>query len=45
MLLVASLNLVREAQAALQSNRLEIRFYRDLQARRGGEATENAEAG
>jgi Protein of unknown function (DUF2721) len=34
LMLVASVNLVREAQAALASNRQEIRFYRDLQARR-----------
>jgi len=34
MMLVACVNLVREAHAALTSNRLEIRFYRDLQARR-----------
>jgi len=34
LMLAASVNLVREAHAALTSNRLEIRFYRDLQARR-----------
>ena len=34
LMLAASLNLVREAQAALRSNRDEIRFYRDLQRRR-----------
>jgi Protein of unknown function (DUF2721) len=37
LMLLASVNLVREAQAALASNRLEIRFYRDLQARREAE--------
>ena len=31
---MACVNLVREAQPALTSNRLEIRFYRDLQSRR-----------
>ena len=31
LMLMASINLVREAQAALRSNREEIRFYRDLQ--------------
>lgn len=34
LMMTASVNLVREAQRALRSNRLEIRFYRDLQARR-----------
>ena len=34
LMLGASVNLVREALAALTSNRLEIRFYRDLQALR-----------
>ena len=34
LLLTASVNLALEAQAALASNRQEIRFYRDLQARR-----------
>lgn len=34
LLLMASVNLVREAQAALGSNRLEIRFFRELQTRR-----------
>ena len=38
LMFVASLNLVREARAALSSNRLEIRFYRDLQARRVAES-------
>ncbi len=38
LMLAASLNLVREAHAALKSNRQEIRFYRDLQARREAEA-------
>ena len=34
LLLMASVYLVREAHAALASNRLEIAFFRDLQARR-----------
>ena len=34
LLLLASINLVREARAALASNRREIHFYRDLRARR-----------
>lgn len=34
LMLLASVNLIREAHAALASNRLEIRFYRDLQALR-----------
>ena len=34
LLLLASANLVREAHSALRSNRLEIRFFRDLQRRR-----------
>ena len=34
LLLVACINLVREALEALRSNRLEIRFFRDLQTRR-----------
>ena len=34
LLLMASINLVREAHAALHSNRLEVRFYRELQQRR-----------
>jgi hypothetical protein len=34
LLLFASVNLVREALAALRSNRLEIRFYRELHALR-----------
>jgi hypothetical protein len=38
MLLTASVNLVREALAALMSTRLEIQFYRDLQARREAES-------
>ena len=38
LMFVASINLVREAQAALSTNRLEIRFYRDLQARRAAES-------
>jgi hypothetical protein len=37
LLLMASVNLVREANAALRSNRLEIAFFRDLQARREAE--------
>ncbi|WP_435015340.1 DUF2721 domain-containing protein [Tundrisphaera sp. TA3] len=37
LLLMASVNLVREAHAALASNRLEITFFRDLQARRVAE--------
>ena len=38
LLLIASLNLVREALAALRSNRLEIQFYRQLQVRREAES-------
>lgn len=38
LLLMACVNLIREAQAALLSNRREIAFYRDLQARRVAEA-------
>ncbi len=34
LLLAASVNLVREAQRALMSNRQEVRFYRDLRAPR-----------
>jgi hypothetical protein len=34
-MLFACVNMVREAFEALRSNRLEIRFYRDLQDRRG----------
>lgn len=34
LMLVACVNLVREALEALRSNRLEIRFYRELYARR-----------
>ena len=34
LLMMASVNLVREAHAALASNRREIAFFRDLQARR-----------
>jgi hypothetical protein len=37
LMLMATINLVLEAQAALASNRQEIRFYRDLQARREAE--------
>ncbi|MBX6313531.1 MAG: DUF2721 domain-containing protein [Isosphaeraceae bacterium] len=37
MMLGACVNLVREALEALRSNRLEIRFYRDLHARRRAE--------
>jgi hypothetical protein len=37
LMLLASINLVREAQAALRSNREEIAFYRDLQRRRTDE--------
>jgi Protein of unknown function (DUF2721) len=43
LMFVASVNLVREARAALWSNRLEIRFFRELQARR--EAESRCEAG
>jgi Protein of unknown function (DUF2721) len=39
LMLSSCVNLVREAQAALTSNRMEIRFYRDLQARREAEGT------
>ena len=42
LMLMASINLIREAHAALASNRLEIRFYRDLQAIR--EAQKQREA-
>jgi hypothetical protein len=38
LLLVACINLVREALEALRSNRREIRFFRDLQARRDAAA-------
>ena len=38
LLLMASVNLVREAHSALRSNRLEIAFFRDLQARRVADA-------
>ena len=34
LMLLASINLVREAHAALTSNRREVQFYRDLRARR-----------
>ena len=34
LMLLACIQLVREAQAALRSNRLEINFFRDLQRRR-----------
>jgi hypothetical protein len=37
LLLGACVNLVREALEALRSNRLEVGFYRDLQARRRAE--------
>ena len=37
LMLAASVNLVLEAQAALTSNRSEIRFYRELQSRREAE--------
>ena len=36
LMLFACVNLVREAMEALRSNRLEIRFFRDLHARRRG---------
>ncbi len=39
LMLAASVNLILEAQAALTSNRQEIRFYRDLQSRREAEGT------
>ena len=38
LMLLANLNMVREAHAALTSNRKEIAFYRDLQARREDQA-------
>ena len=34
LLLASSLNMVREARLALSSNRLEVKFYRDLQVQR-----------
>jgi hypothetical protein len=34
LMFIASINLVREARAALSSNRQEIQFFRNLQARR-----------
>lgn len=34
LMLISCLNLVREAWAAVKSNRLEVKFYRDLQQRR-----------
>ena len=37
LLLLANINMVREAYEALNSNRQEIRFYRDLQSRRQAE--------
>jgi hypothetical protein len=37
LMLLSCINLVREARAALTSNRQEIRFYRELQARREAE--------
>ncbi len=39
LLLSSSLNMVREAQLALSSNRLEVRFYRELQAKRIAESS------
>jgi Protein of unknown function (DUF2721) len=39
LMLAACVNLIHEARAALNSNRLEIRFYRDLQARREADGT------
>ena len=39
LMLFACVNLVREALEALRSNRLEIRFYRELHARRQSEGT------
>ncbi len=38
-MLTASVNLMREATAALKSNRLEIRFFRDLQQLRDTQGT------
>ena len=37
LMLLASVNLVREARAALSSNHREIRFYRDLRTLRGAQ--------
>ena len=37
LLLMANINMIREAYAALNSNRKEIQFYRDLQSRRMAE--------
>jgi hypothetical protein len=37
LMLTATVNLVREAQTALSSNRQEIRFYREIQTRREAE--------
>ncbi|QEH33866.1 hypothetical protein OJF2_23970 [Aquisphaera giovannonii] len=39
LLLGASINLVREARRALLTNRLEVRFYRDLNAKRQAAAS------
>ena len=39
LMLLASLNLVREAHAALTSNRREVQFYRDLRLRRRAEVS------
>ncbi len=38
LILLATVNLVREALAALRANRREIQFYRDLQGRREAES-------
>jgi hypothetical protein len=40
LLLASGVNLVREAMEALRGNRVEVRFYRDLQARRRAGVTE-----
>jgi len=45
LLLMASINLVREAHAALRSNRLEVRFYRELQQRRGAASERGSASG
>lgn len=44
LLLVACINLVREALEALRSNRLEIRFFRELQARRDADGNASGTA-
>ena len=44
LLLLASINLVREARAALASNRREVQFYRALRVRRIEDATTPAPA-